>query len=151
VNARASANVALLGLSLCAASCRQIGFQNRPVAIDRPLVQMTNGVSFQDLFLGEGAAAVFGDELLVDYTVDLADGKRVDSTIERGMPVTMTIGEALVPGLDDALVSVRPGGTRRIFVPAALAYGAEGVEGMIPPSSDLVFEVHVLEVHARKP
>jgi FKBP-type peptidyl-prolyl cis-trans isomerase len=151
VRRRARANVALLALALGAPACRQIGFQNRPVPIDRPMVQMTNGVSFQELFLGDGPAAVHGDELVVDYTVDLADGKRVDSTVERGMPITMTIGEALVPGLDDALVSMRPGGCRRIFVPAALAYGKEGVEGMIPPDTDLVFEVRVIEVHARKP
>ncbi len=150
MNGSVRANVALLALCLCAPACRQIGFQNRPVTIDRPLVQMTNGVSFQEIFLGEGPAAVFGDEVLVDYTVDLADGTRVDSTSDRGMPITMTIGEALVPGLDDALVSMRPGGCRRIYVPAALAYGAEGVEGMIPPNSDLVFEVSVREVHARK-
>jgi peptidylprolyl isomerase len=149
VNARARATAAVLLLALCGAACRQIGFQNRPVPIDRGLVKMTNGVAFQELFLGTGPAAVHGDELLLDYTVDLDDGTRVDSTSDRGMPVTMIIGEALVRGLDDALVSIRPGGCRRIFVPAALAYGEKGVEGLVPPDSDLVFEVHVLEVHAQ--
>jgi peptidylprolyl isomerase len=148
---RARGNVALIALVLCAPACRQIGFHDRPVPIDRPLVKMTNGVSYQELFLGEGPAAVHGDELLLDYIVDLLDGGRVDSTIDRGMPVTMTIGEAIVPGLDEALVSMRPGGCRRIFVPAALAYGEQGIEGLVPPDADLVFEVHVLEVHARKP
>lgn len=149
MSARARTAAAVLAIALGGAACRQIGFQNRPVPIDREPVTMTNGVRYEETFLGSGPAAVHGDELLLDYAVTLVDGTRIDSTVDRGVPVKMEIGNALVPGLDDALVSMRPGSCRRIFVPSALAYGDKGVEDMIPPNSDLVFEVHVLEVHPR--
>jgi FKBP-type peptidyl-prolyl cis-trans isomerase len=140
----------LLALALGAAGCRQIGFDARPMPIDRDVITMSNGVRYQELFLGSGPAAVHGDELLLDYVVSLSDGTRIDSTVERGVPVTMEVGNALVPGLDDALISMRPDGRRRIYVPANLAYGDKGVEDMIPPDADLVFEVHVLELHPHK-
>jgi peptidylprolyl isomerase len=142
--------VAALLCACSVAACRQIGFDNQPMAIDRDVITMSNGVRYQEQFLGSGPAAVRGDELLVDYVAMLPDETRVDSTIDRGLPVTMEIGHALVPGLDDALVSMRPDGRRRIWVPAVLAYGEKGVEDMIPPNSDLVFDVHVLEVHPQK-
>ena len=144
MNARAAACV--LALAALPAGCRQIGFDARPVTIDREPVTMTNGVRYQEVFLGSGPAAVHDDELLLDYVVTLPDGTRVDSTLERGVPVTMTIGSALVPGLDHALVGMKPGGCRRVFVPAALAYGEAGVEDLVPPDSDLVFDVRLIEV-----
>jgi peptidylprolyl isomerase len=136
-------------LALACTSCRQFGFDDRPMPMNRDVVTMSNGVRYQELFIGSGPGAVRGDEVLLDYVVTLADETRADSTVDRGMPVTMEVGHALVPGLDDALVSMRPDGRRRIWVPAALAYGESGVEDMIPPNSDLVFEVHVLEVHSK--
>jgi FKBP-type peptidyl-prolyl cis-trans isomerase len=149
VSVRPAITAAFGALVLASVACRQIGFDNHPMEIDRDVVTMSNGVRYQELFLGSGPAAVHGDELLVDYVVALPDETRVDSTVDRGLPVTMEVGHALVPGLDDALVCMRPDGRRRIWVPAALAYGEKGVEDMIPPNSDLVFEVHVLEVHPK--
>lgn len=128
------------------ASCAQIGLQARPVAMNHRSVQLSCGVEYEDLFLGHGPAATRGDSLELDYTLWLADGTRVDSTLDRGVPVTMKIGEAPVRGLDDGLTGIQVEGRRRITVPPELGYGAEGVEDMIPPNSKLVFEVHVVAI-----
>ena len=40
------------------------------------------------------------------------------------------------------------GGTRKLWVPAALAYGERQV-GLIPPHSNLIFEIELLEVLTR--
>lgn len=143
--------LALAIVVLATSACRQIGFQDRPVRIDRDEVVTTTGVRYEDLFLGKGAAAGPTDEVLLDYTVWLDDAAhtRVDSTLDRGVPVRVQLGAAFVAGLDAGLMSIQPSGRRRIHVPAHLAYGATGVEGMIPPNADLVFEVLALEVRQR--
>lgn len=131
------------------AACAQIGLQNRPVPMGHREVTTSSGVTYEDEFLGSGPAAMIGDEVEVDYTLWLENGTRVDSTLDRGQPVPMRIGEAPVKGLDHGLIGMQPQGRRRIQVPPELGYGAQGVEGMIPPNARLVFEIHVLAVKRR--
>lgn len=128
------------------ASCAQIGLQQRPVDLHHRSVELSCGVTYEDLFVGHGPAATRGDELELDYTLWLADGTRVDSTLDRGVPMTIKIGAAPVRGLDDGLVGMQAEGRRKITVPPQLGYGADGVEELIPPDSTLVFEVHVVAV-----
>jgi peptidylprolyl isomerase len=140
---------ALALVPLIGSACRQIGFQDRPVPIDHDEVVTTTGVRYEDLFQGQGATVGQGDDVLLDYTVWLDDAAqtRVDSTLDRGVPMHVKVGQAFIEGLNFGLLSMQPNGRRRIHVPAHLAYGARGVEGMIPPNSNLVFEVHAIEVH----
>ena len=64
------------------------------------------------------------------------------------LAMVLLAGAALfVRGLDEGLLNMKPDGRRRIRVPAALAYGEKGIENVIPPNSDLMFEVHMIEVH----
>jgi len=132
--------------ALLLGSCAQIGLHPRPVHIPHGEVVTTTGVRYADLFVGMGPAAIMGDELVLDYTVWLEEGARVDSTLDRGVPITVRLGEAPVKGLDDGLLGMQPKGRRRIVIPPKLAYGSRGVEDMIPPDATLVYEVHVLEV-----
>lgn len=140
--------VLVLGIALTSGGCRHVGFDARPVEIKYDTVVVPDGVKYEDLFVGKGPVAGTGDEVLLDYTVWLADGAqtRVDSTLDRGVPVRVKLGEAFIDGLDSGLMSIQPNGRRKIFVPARQAYGAMGVEGAIPANADLQFEVHVLEV-----
>jgi len=134
--------ISALGLG----SCKQFGFQDHSVPVQRDEVVATSGVRYEDLYLGKGKPAGPGETLMLDYTVWLKDGTRVDSTLDRGVPQPVKIGDAFIEGLNEGLASMRADGRRRIEVPAKLAYGAKGVEGLIPPNSDLVFEVHVIEI-----
>lgn len=138
----------VLGLALAGCSCRHVGFDARPVEVKHPTVVVEDGVKYEDLSIGTGAVARAGDEVLIDYTVWLADGAqtRVDSTLDRGVPVRVKIGAAFVDGLNSGLMSIQKDGRRKIFVPARQAYGEVGVEGAIPPNADLEFEVHAIEV-----
>lgn len=149
-----SARVLALAIGLAAlAACRQIGFQDHPVHIDRDEVVTASGVRYSDVFRGKGPVAGPGDEVLLDYTAWTDDDARtsIDSTVDRGVPVVMKIGEAPVEGLNDGLMSMQADGRRVVHVPAKLAYGESGVEGLVPPNTNLVFEVHVIEVRPRKP
>lgn len=138
-------------LVLGAASCQHFSLERLPSAVERGESVTPGGVRCRDLFLGDGPAAAAGDTLLVDYTIWLVDGSRVDSTLDRGVPLEIVLGAAPLEGLNQGLSGVRPGGRRKLHVPAELAYGSKGVEDMIPPEAALDIEVHVLEVRPHSP
>ncbi|MPS69999.1 MAG: peptidylprolyl isomerase [Novosphingobium sp.] len=95
------------------------------------------------LTAGQGAKPTREDYVLVNYKGMLKDGTVFDQNEQ--MP--MAVGE-VVPGFADGLVQMQRGGSYRILIPAELAYGAEG-GGPIPPNSDLVFEVTLLDFKTR--
>ena len=104
-------------------------------------------VKIETLAEGSGEAARSGDTLLVHYTGTLADGKKFDSSRDRGDPFKVTLGERrVIAGWEQGLLGMRAGETRRLTIPPELGYGARGAGGVIPPNATLVFEVELLEV-----
>jgi FKBP-type peptidyl-prolyl cis-trans isomerase len=146
---RTAALAGALLVALTATACRSFDPERRPLHVDFQEVRTEHGVVFEELATGDGPEAVLGDEILVDYVVSLPDGTRVDSTLDRGVPVPIVLGEAFVKGLDEGLSGIRAQGRRKITVPAELAYGEKGVEDLVPANSPLVFEVHAIEVRKR--
>jgi len=105
-----------------------------------------------DLRAGSGTAAVTGTSLTVTYTGWLYDesktdqkGLQFDSNVG-GTPFTFTLGSGqVIPGWDQGLVGIQPGGIRRLVIPPSLAYGSIR-NGPIPPNSTLLFEIEVTAV-----
>ncbi|MFN0006423.1 MAG: FKBP-type peptidyl-prolyl cis-trans isomerase [Planctomycetota bacterium] len=144
---RALASIALLLVaSALGSSCRQLRIGSSPVPMNRESVRTTSGLAYVEIFVGTGPAAKAGDQVTFEYTVWLQDGTRVDSTYDRGVAITVEIGRAALPAWNEGLLGIQPQGRRRLTVPPELAYGEQGVEGMIPPDSTLVIEVLALEV-----
>ncbi len=148
MNARVFAGVATLALAVT--SCGILAPTRRATQHTAPSVRTSTGVLYEELLQGIGAPAALGDEVLLDYVVSLEDGTRVDSTLDRGLPVPVRLGEAFLRGLDDGLLGIRADGRRRIVVPPELGYGDAGVVGLVPPGATLVFEVHAIELRPRK-
>lgn len=107
------------------------------------------GLQCLDIVIGRGAMAQPGSAVLVEYTDWLAsNGKKLDSTYDRGdRPVSITpLGRAhVIRGWNEGLVGMRVGGTRRLIIPGALAYGAQGSQS-VPPNATLIFDVTLLRV-----
>lgn len=131
--------------------CRQLRLEPTPMPVHRASADTTSGLAYSEIFVGTGPAAHTGDEVTFEYTVWLEDGTRVDSTFDRGVAITVEIGKAPLRAWDEGLVGIQPQGRRRLVVPPELAYGEEGVEGMIPPGATLVIEVLALEVKRAAP
>ena len=103
------------------------------------------GVNVRVLEQGEGDLLTTDDAALVEYVGSLAaTGEVFEDTT--GAPIPM-YAQMLVPGFGEAWTQFREGGRYRIFLPSDQAYGADVRPGSpIPPNSDLVFELHVVEV-----
>lgn len=97
---------------------------------------------------GVGLAAGEGDTVAVHYTGWLTDGTKVDSSRDRGEPLVATLGPGggLVPGWDEGIRGMRPGGRRTLLIPPELGYGEAGAGGVIPSDAWLVFEVELIEL-----
>ncbi|AZZ36342.1 peptidylprolyl isomerase [Bdellovibrio sp. qaytius] len=102
-----------------------------------------------DIIVGEGVAAVKGALLLCHYTGTLEDGTKFDSSHDHGRPFQFVIGsKRVIQGWDQGLLGMKEGGKRTLFVPSHLGYG-EREKPKIPPYSNLIFEIELLEVRVR--
>lgn len=110
-------------------------------------VTTTSGLKYVDEVVGSGDAPTKGKKVRVHYTGRLTDGKKFDSSVDRGQPFEFTIGVGqVIQGWDEGVMSMKVGGKRQLRIPASLGYGARGAGGVIPPNADLVFDVELLAV-----
>lgn len=104
-----------------------------------------SGLQYKILKVGEGKSPVATDKVQVHYHGTLIDGKVFDSSVDRGEPITFPLN-GVIPGWTEGLQLVKEGGKIRLFIPASLAYGAQG-SGAIGPNEVLVFDVDLLKVN----
>ena len=110
-------------------------------------VKTASGLQYQELKAGDGPAAKAGDIVSVHYTGKLTDGKKFDSSLDRGEPFGFAIGAGqVIRGWDEGVMSMKVGGKRQLVIPAELGYGARGAGGVIPANATLIFEVELLGV-----
>lgn len=102
----------------------------------------------EDLYTGSGREAEKGKDITVHYTGWLTDGTRFDSSLDRGQPLTITLGVGqVIRGWDEGFAGMKEGGKRKLTIPPEMGYGSRGAGGVIPPNATLVFEVELLKVH----
>ncbi len=98
-----------------------------------------------DLKVGTGREAVKGAKVTVHYDGFLEDGRKFDSSIDRGRPFSFVLGAGkVIKGWDQGVIGMKEGGIRKLHIPATLAYGPRSI-GIIPPDSNLIFEVQLIE------
>lgn len=100
----------------------------------------------EDLVVGTGAEAKAGDTVTAHYTGWLTDGTEFDSSVG-GQPYQFVLGQGrVIQGWDQGVAGMKVGGTRKLTIPPALGYGAQGAGGVIPPNATLVFEVELVSI-----
>jgi peptidylprolyl isomerase len=106
-----------------------------------------SGLTYEDIEVGSGASPTKGQKVTVHYTGTLTNGKKFDSSKDRGDPFSFTIGVGqVIKGWDEGVMSMKVGGKRKLIIPPDLGYGARGAGGVIPPNAELHFDVELLGV-----
>ncbi len=99
-----------------------------------------------DTVPGSGQEVKPNDTVTVDYTGAVAaTGKIFQSSKDTGQPVTFPLN-GVIAGWTQGVPGMKVGGTRRLVIPAALAYGAHPPSADIPANADLVFDITLYSI-----
>jgi len=105
------------------------------------------GIYFISKKPGKGKEVKPGAKVKVHYTGMFIDGTVFDSSVTRGEPIELTVGQGrVIPGWENALMMMRGGDKATILIPSESAYGSAGVEYFIPPYTPLIFEMEIVSV-----
>lgn len=111
-------------------------------------VTTKSGLKYTDEVIGEGETPQPGQVVTVHYTGTLEDGKKFDSSKDRNKPFQFVIGIGqVIKGWDEGVMTMKPGGKRKLIIPSELGYGPRGAGGVIPPNATLVFDVELIEIN----
>ena len=107
-----------------------------------------------ELTAGSGAAVTAGKIAVVQYTGWLYEasakdnkGKQFDSSRTGGQPFRFPVGTGqVIKGWDQGVAGMKVGESRRLIIPADLAYGDSGAGGVIPPGATLVFDIDLVGI-----
>lgn len=117
----------------------------------KELVTLPSGLQYKDLVEGKGPNPPVGFQVVVNYVAMTPNGRVFDSSVDKGKPYDIRVGGGqVIPGLDEGLLTMRPGGVRRLYIPGPLAFpkGLKAAAGRpsVPPSSPVMFDVQLLYI-----
>ncbi|KAF9482348.1 peptidyl-prolyl cis-trans isomerase [Pholiota conissans] len=107
------------------------------------------GVTVVTLVAGDGSTfPKKGDKVTIHYVGTLMDGKKFDSSRDRGIPFQTEIGTGkVIKGWDEGVLQLSLGQKALLTATPDYAYGSRGFPPTIPPNSTLKFEVELLKIN----
>jgi FKBP-type peptidyl-prolyl cis-trans isomerase len=127
-----------------------------------------SGLEYVITSKGTGAKPVDGTTVSINYAGFLEDGTLFDSCIEsvtkeygkfdenraKGngyQPMQAQAGRyQFIPGFVEGLNALNIGDKATLFIPSNLAYGAQGAGNVIPPNSNIIFEIELVDPAPKK-
>jgi FKBP-type peptidyl-prolyl cis-trans isomerase FkpA len=138
----------LVALGLCANSMSMAWAQNdfAQMAAQEPGAKVTaSGLVYRSLQDGQGVSPVATDKVKVHYRGTFPNGKEFDSSYKRNQAIDFPLN-AVIPCWTEGVQLMKVGGKAKLTCPPAIAYGARGAGGVIPPNATLQFEVELIAV-----
>jgi FKBP-type peptidyl-prolyl cis-trans isomerase len=136
-----------------AVACAVVPAGTPSVATSAPTVSgtpvtLSGGLQYIDIRQGCGATVAANATVTVNYTGWIQGGAMFDSSLNAGRTPFQTsldpsAAQTVIPGWQQGIVGMKIGGVRRLIIPPALAYGAQG-QGSIPPNATLVFDISLV-------
>lgn len=112
-----------------------------------PITQPVDALQKIDTKEGTGDTVAPGASVTVHYTGALAStGIIFESSKDSGQPASFPLS-GVIQGWQQGVPGMKVGGTRRLIIPYALAYGEAGSGSTIPPKSDLVFDIELISIN----
>jgi len=109
-----------------------------------------SGLQYQVIREGKGESPKKTDRVKVHYEGHTIDGKKFDSSYDRGKPAEFGVS-GVVKGFSEALQLMKPGAKYKVFIPPELGYGERGAGRVIGPNEVLIFDLELLEILPEKP
>lgn len=151
--------VAAMGYTMAQKPANQTKKKPAPAATKKPATKApvkmelnkeyttASGLKYKLIQKGTGPKAEAGLKVKVHYIGTLADGKKFDSSRDRGQPLELTLGRGqVIKGWDEGIALLRVGDRAILTIPPSLGYGANGAGEVIPPNATLTFDVEIMEV-----
>lgn len=106
-----------------------------------------SGLGIKVLKEGTGEYPEKGKTVVVHYTGTLLDGKKFDSSHDRGQPFKFPLGQGrVIRGWDEGIAKLKIGTKALLYIPPDMGYGSRGAGAAIPPDATLIFEVELLGI-----
>ena len=96
---------------------------------------------------GYGQKPRRGQKVSVHYTGTLTDGRKFDSSVDRGQPFMFQVGKGVITGWSLGVMSMKLGEKAKFTLAPEVAYGVMGAPPSIPPNATLIFEIELLRIH----
>ena len=110
-------------------------------------VESVADLQIVDIFEGTGQAVPEGATITAHYTGALCkNGVIFQSSHDFGKAITFPLS-GVIQGWTKGVPGMKVGGMRRLIIPAEMAYGASSPAPNIPPHSDLVFDIELVEIN----
>ncbi|XP_021755250.1 peptidyl-prolyl cis-trans isomerase FKBP20-2, chloroplastic-like [Chenopodium quinoa] len=121
------------------------GFDVKVVASDN-YIKRDSGLIYRDFEVGQGDCPKDGQQVIFQYIGYNESGRRIDSTYIQGAPAKIRMGtKALVPGFEEGIRDMKPGGKRRIIIPPELGPPV-GPSTFFSAKQFEVFDVELLNI-----
>ncbi|XP_042390517.1 peptidyl-prolyl cis-trans isomerase FKBP20-2, chloroplastic-like isoform X1 [Zingiber officinale] len=122
------------------------GFQVKVVTSDK-YVTTDSGLIYLDILVGKGDCPKEGQQVTFHYVGYNESGRRIDSTYLQDRPAKIRLGnKSLVPGFEEGIRDMRPGGKRRIIIPPELGPPV-GPSTFFSAKQFEVFDIELLDVN----
>lgn len=126
-------------------SSTQPKLEGTPLADFEPIAPVME-LEIIDIVTGEGDEVQPGATITAHYTGALtSNGIIFQSSRDFGRPLTFGLAQ-VIRGWTEGVPGMKVGGTRRLIIPADMAYGSQSPAANIPPNSDLVFDIELIAI-----
>ena len=113
--------------------------------VEGPTTETDSGLIYIETQAGDGRTPEEGDLVTMNFVGMLDDGTVFADTFAEGQPITVpATDEDLFPGWKEGVLLMKEGGTARLIIPPALAFGTEGAGGIIPPDATVTMDVELI-------
>ena len=109
------------------------------------VVVLPSGLQYKVISTGSGKQPKPADTVIAHYRGTLINGTEFDSSFKRNEPATFPVN-GVIKGWQEALPMMKEGSKWQVYIPAELAYGANGAGNAIGPNEVLIFDIELLTV-----
>lgn len=110
-------------------------------------IVLNNGIEITHITKGNGAKPNENSNVEVHYKGTFKDGREFDSSYKRNQSITFNLGQ-VIPCWTQGVQHINVGGKAKLYCPSATAYGPRGAGSVVPPNTDLYFDIELVNIVA---